>query len=124
MSLVLAIGARPPVVAARMRGADLLKRLIGGEIAEPRIDLDVLARVVFEGLAGLLVDAAGPVDGRVRLGADDRSQGRAPRGFREVTQGPNWAEAPQVPSLEEPFLGLPWPWGRLWGFLVIPRKCP
>src|SRR5438876_404249 len=65
---LLAVGARPVVVAAQMRWADLFKPLIGIEVSHPGIDLDVLARVVVEGLAGLLVDTAGPVHIRVWLG--------------------------------------------------------
>src|SRR5436309_11638959 len=38
-----AVGARPVVVAAQMRRADLLKRLIRIEVSHSGIDLDVLA---------------------------------------------------------------------------------
>ncbi len=66
-----AVRRRPVIIAAEDRRADLLERLARRDVADARIGLDVLRRVVFDRPAGLLVDAAGPVDLRVRLCPDD-----------------------------------------------------
>src|SRR5262249_1157351 len=67
-----AIGRGPVVVAAGTVGTDFLHRIVGGRVGETGIGLHVLARVVVERLAGLLVDALGPVDVvHIGLGADD-----------------------------------------------------
>jgi hypothetical protein len=57
-------------VNRRGEAADLLERP-ARHVADARIGLDVLRQVLFDRPAGLLVDAAGPVDLRVRLGPDD-----------------------------------------------------
>ena len=56
-----------------MTGADLLGCLSRVLIGLRRIDLDVLGRIVVDRLAGLLVDALGPVDVHVGLGHDHRA---------------------------------------------------
>src|SRR6185295_20400133 len=53
--------AWPVVVAARLRRTNLLGRIARVEIADAGVGLDVLARIVVEWLAGLLIDALGPV---------------------------------------------------------------
>src|SRR5260370_351924 len=63
-----AVGRRPVVVAASDRRADLLERLTGNDVADVRIGLDVLGRIVIEWPAGLLIDALGPIDLHIGLG--------------------------------------------------------
>ena len=67
------VGRWPVIVTAGLGRAKLLERLSGVQVANPRIGLDVLAGVVVDRLAGLLVDALGPVDiVHIGLGADWR----------------------------------------------------
>src|SRR5580704_19777174 len=62
-----AIGGRPVVVAAGMTGAHSLGRLARILVGDAGIGLDVLRRIVVDGLAGLLVDALGPIDRHIGL---------------------------------------------------------
>src|ERR1700719_1227282 len=52
-----AVGRRPVIVAARLGRTYFLERRARREVADARIGLDILGRVVVERLAGLLVDA-------------------------------------------------------------------
>src|SRR6185295_3593476 len=67
-----AVGRRPVVVAAGAVGAKPLHRLGLRGRGGARIELHVLGWIVVDGLAGLLVDAFGPVDVvHVGFGRDD-----------------------------------------------------
>src|SRR5258708_28586783 len=68
---LLTVRGRPVVVAASDRRTHLLRRLARVLVGQRRIGLDVLVGIVVERLAGLLVNALGPVDVvHVGLGAD------------------------------------------------------
>src|SRR5258708_17699 len=69
-----------------MGRADLLELGARREIADTRIGLDVLAGIVVERLAGLLVDALGPVDLRIGL-RQDRLTVEAVEGVEEAVAG-------------------------------------
>ncbi len=67
-----AVGGRPVIVAAVVRWAKLLERRARDQVADARIGLDVLAWVIVERLAGLLIEALGPIDVvHIGLGDDD-----------------------------------------------------
>src|SRR5258705_10009452 len=66
------VRGRPEVVAAQCRGTNLLGWFTRGKVCNPRIGLNIFGRVVIDWLAGLLVDAFGPVDVvKIRLSAND-----------------------------------------------------
>src|SRR5438105_1743209 len=52
---------RPVIVAAEERRTHLFERFVGIEVADAGIGLDLFRGIVIERLAGLLVDALGPV---------------------------------------------------------------
>jgi len=80
-----------------MGRADLLERGARREIADTRIGLDVLAGVVVERLAGLLVDALGPVDLRIGL-RQDRLTVEAVEGVEEAVAGRVGDELARLPG--------------------------
>src|SRR5207248_3689 len=65
-----AVGRRPEIGAARGARADPMRVLVGNRAGALGIDLDIAARIVIDGSAGLRVDALGPgelLDGLGRL---------------------------------------------------------
>src|SRR5258708_6029370 len=80
-----------------MGRADLLERGARREIADTRIGLDVLAGIVVERLAGLLVDALGPVDLRIGL-RQDRLTVEAVEGVEEAVAGRVGDELARLPG--------------------------
>src|SRR5260370_1021462 len=80
-----------------MGRAVLLERGARREIADTRIGLDVLAGIVVERLAGLLVDALGPVDLRIGL-RQDRLTVEAVEGVEEAVAGRVGDELARLPG--------------------------
>src|SRR6266446_3908491 len=80
-----------------MGRADLLERGARREIADTCIGLDVLAGIVVERLAGLLVDALGPVDLRIGL-RQDRLTIEAVEGVEEAVAGRVGDELARLPG--------------------------
>src|SRR6266852_8396152 len=80
-----------------MGRADLLERGAWREIADTRIGLGVFAWVVVERLAGLLVEALGPVDLRIGL-RQDRLTVEAVEGVEEAVAGRVGDELARLPG--------------------------